>query len=462
MACAKALAALSLLSLSLGSFSPFCYAQQEPSAQRLQTVKFEPSDKPLVNPGKGWVVYGKSPKGRSKEALEVCSLAYERFNWSQVEPEEGAFNWTPIDDAIDAWAAAGKQFSFGVMCESFHSSVKYNTPKWVFDAGAPAIEYDGWKVKGQVALENWENPVFLEKLKNFIDAMGKRYDGDPRVAFIDIRSYGQWGEGHLEYLKGSKEISLDGMKRHIQIHLDAFRKTRLLLPWGVKRLDPVYEWAIDNGVGLRRDGILWHSDGSELVRCKGKAPAYGEWSCRDVKAKDWRLAWGEGLEGKILDDTTRGVFTYQNLAQSDISDVFVKEMRPFVDKLTNMMGYHFVLMEASFPNSANSGANFEASMLWSNKGLAPIYIPCRVEAALLGDDGKLAARSPAIGSQPSGWLPGQEAREKISLKFDVPKGSYRLALGLFSGAKGDSPDVKLGMESDCVGGWHVLGRLSID
>ena len=42
----------------------------------------------------------------------------------------------------------------------------------------------------------FDDPVFLAKFANFLSAFAKRYDGDPRIAVLDIRSYGNWGEAH--------------------------------------------------------------------------------------------------------------------------------------------------------------------------------------------------------------------------------------------------------------------------
>lgn len=444
--------------MTLGSFSGSALAAA--AGDNIQTLKFSASPNPVVNPGKGWVIYGESPKGHSPEALGVCSSAYTRFRWSALEPEEGKFNWAPIDNALDAWSKAGKQFGFGVMCESFHSNIKYNTPKWVYDAGVPSIQYDGFKVKGMVAPKQWDNPIFLEKLKNFIDAMGKRYNGDPRISLIDIRSYGQWGEGHLGHLKGSERISPDGLKRHIRIHLDAFNRTRLFLPWGEKLYDSVYDWAAEQGVGLRRDGILGNSNGSELIRCKGRVPAFGEWYDSYDRHKmqgGWQYARGDKLEERILADTVRGAFTYQNLG----TGLFVKEKRPLIDKLTNMMGYHFLLNEVSLPRRITSGKDFEASFRWENAGLAIIFIPCSVTAALLDKDGKIADKCPVKGCHPEKWVPGKQISETSTLKFSVPPGSYRLAVGLFSDPVRRNPDIRLGIESDAVDNWHILGNISV-
>ncbi|OGV40519.1 MAG: hypothetical protein A2X48_03075 [Lentisphaerae bacterium GWF2_49_21] len=453
-----AISAMALLGL-------FCSARSD-AADELQTLQFKASSNPVVNPGKGWVVYGGSPKSHSQDALDVCSSAYTRFSWSQLEPEEGKFNWEPIDKALKEWDAVGKQFGFGVMCESFHTSSKYNTPKWVFDLGVPSIEYDGEKIKGQVALKQWDNPIFLEKLGNFLVAMGKRYDGDPRVSYIDIRSYGQWGEQHLLHLKGSEKLSPDGLKKHIQLHLDAFKKTRLLIPWGEPFYNPVYDWAIEKGVGIRRDGVLGNSNGSELIRCKGKVPSFGEWYSnyeRHSRNTGQKYEWGDKLEDRVLDDTVRGAFTYQNLGQYDTKDLFVKEKRPFIDKLTNMMGYHFLLDEAVIPRHIKSGTGFEAVFKWENKGFAFIFIPCTVVAALVDKDGKVVAKCPAAGCHPEKWAPdGKQISESPTLKFSAPSGSYRLAIGLFSEPKRQDPDIRLGIEGETAGNWHILGNLNID
>ena len=430
----------------------------------MQTATFKETSKAVVNPGKGWVVYGGKPAEHSKDALDVCSSAYTRFSWSQIEPEEGQYNWTPIDKVLAAWSDAGKKFSFGVMCESYHSSVAYVSPKWVFDAGAPYITYDGIKVK-QFAPKNWEDPVFLAKLKNFIDAMGKRYDGDSRVESIDIRSYGQWGEGHLGHLKGSEKISSEGLKKHIQIHLDAFRKTRLFIPWGERLFDPVYDWSVDQGVGIRRDGILGNSNGSELIRCIGKAPSFGEWYYSyntHISNPRNHYAWGDKIEDRILDDTVRGAMTYQNLGQYDKDDLFVKNHRPFIDKLTNMMGYHFILHEASFPYKAESGLEFPVSFRWENKGLAKIFIPCSVIMALIDKDGNIAARATLTDSNPSTWMPGKEIHEISDISFNAPAGTYKLALGLFSNPAAHDPDIMLGIECEKVKGWQILGSIKMD
>jgi hypothetical protein len=147
-------------------------------ASTAMTVTPRPTHEVLLNPGKGWVLYG-MPEWQVPTAMVMGNIGYERFQWSDLEPVEGQFNWKKLEDALAGWDKAGKQFAFGVMCASSHSKSPYVTPKWVFDAGAKhrlidlntlANPYAG--VPGQKAVPEFYDPVFLLKLKNFLNAMG--------------------------------------------------------------------------------------------------------------------------------------------------------------------------------------------------------------------------------------------------------------------------------------------------
>ena len=75
-----------------------------------------------------------------------------------------------------------------------------------------------------------DDPIYLEKLGNFLAAFAKRYDGRPEVAFVDIGSVGIWGEGHTSRtIKLSPEETQRIVKLHIDLHLRHFRRTLLVV-----------------------------------------------------------------------------------------------------------------------------------------------------------------------------------------------------------------------------------------
>ena len=64
-------------------------------------------------------------------------------------------------------------------------------------------------------------PVFLEKLTAFLRAFARRYDGDQAVAFVDVGSFGLYGEGHIGR---TAKLSRDETERRAKLHMELYRK----------------------------------------------------------------------------------------------------------------------------------------------------------------------------------------------------------------------------------------------
>jgi hypothetical protein len=118
---------------------------------------------------------------------------------------------------------------------------------------------------GSICESDYLDPVFLAKLDRFLAAMARRYDGNPNVAFIDIGSFGMWGEGHTGFssrLDAAQTLAV--VKRHIDLHRRHFKHTQLCLsddgagPSQRGGPYPAMDYALANGVSLRDDSILVH------------------------------------------------------------------------------------------------------------------------------------------------------------------------------------------------------------
>jgi hypothetical protein len=55
-------------------------------------------------------------------------VAYIRFDWANVEPQEGQCNWKFIDDVISAWKPRGAGVAMRVMTANAHSGGYYSSP----------------------------------------------------------------------------------------------------------------------------------------------------------------------------------------------------------------------------------------------------------------------------------------------------------------------------------------------
>jgi hypothetical protein len=374
-----------------------------------------------------------------------------------------------LDTLISEWADAGKQFAFGVMCANSHGP-EYTTPKWVFDAGAqfrrvtltPQDSSHG--VPGDKIVPEFDDPVFLAELKSFVSALGKRYDGKPKLAFVDIRSYGNWGEGHLHPFGGTP-ISGQALRAHINMHRDVFKRTLLILPWGIPDYSDVYDWAVSRGIGMRRDGICGNSDGRETARCLGKVPAVFEFfgSYEYLKERGWwagKTQWGHGY--RLVDCVERGSPSYISMSLwGRKSQTFLDAERPLIERLANRMGYHLVIAKAEVPRRIRAGAPVTLTITWENRGVAYLHVPCRVALALLDGDSRVLARAWAEGSDPRRLAPGQTVQERLSATFETLPGdpaALRLAVGLCSPsvAADQPPTIALGIEGGTNDRWYPL------
>jgi len=443
-----------------------------PIAATAITITPTPGTNVVNNPGKGWVTYGKKPPADA-EILSLTGAGYARYSWSDIEPEEGAFRWAPIDDAIAAWAGAGRQFAFGVVCASTHSHKDrpFVTPEWVFKAGAKYNEIDLTPQRpttgtpGRKIAPVFDDPIFLQKLAKFIAALGARYDGNPAIAFVDVRSYGNWGEGHMHPFK-VPDASPATLKQHLAMHRAAFGKTPLVIPWGSRKFDPIYDDAVAKGMGLRRDGICGNSDGSETARCLGRTLAVFEFfgSYQWMKERGWWEGKPDrnGYGHRLVDCVEKGAPSYVGpLTQGADGKLMIREEPDLIRKLANRMGYHLVLRRAEFPPTFTTGVPSNVALTWENIGIANIVIPTSASLALADAAGAIVDTCALTASKPAAWAPAKPATAKDSVKFlKAPPGDYRLAIGILCPNE-QSPSIKIAIDTPMANGWHILAPVSI-
>jgi hypothetical protein len=101
-----------------------------------------------------------------------------------------------------------------------------------------------------------EDPKLEVLMTTFISAMGARYDGDPRVAFITAGLLGSWGEWHVHPrndLWASKQVQREVMDAYAR----AFSKTKILLRYPAN--SKTYDYAENNErpFGYHDDSFCW-------------------------------------------------------------------------------------------------------------------------------------------------------------------------------------------------------------
>jgi hypothetical protein len=370
------------LTLALGLVTSF--------GAELVVVRPDDTGEALVNPGMGWTLHFYSnlienygSKLEPSETLDDwpgLSVIYLRVPWAYLEPQEGQFNWSLLDTPAQRWIAKGKQIALRVSC--CESWLRYATPQWVQQAGAKGINFNfgkGPAPDGRLWEPDYLDPVFLAKLDRFLAAMARRYDGNPNVAFIDIGSFGMWGEGHTGFSSRlSDEQTLAVVKRHIDLHVKHFTRTLLAINDDVAgsskpgRHFPAMDYALSKGVTMRDDSILvqppprsWYH--AEMAQAFWpRLPVILEHEHYGPSKQ--RGAWSGDLLLQAVEDYHASYMSIHWWPRE-----FLAENRSTIQRINLRLGYRIQLKEIAWPAEVQLGERFTVQTAWANAGVAPCY-----------------------------------------------------------------------------------------
>ena len=377
------------------------------------TVRPKATDEALINPGMGWVFYKYSnriwaygvntPTEDTLDWFPGCSTIYMRLTWNDLEPEEGDFRWEILDTYAQPWIAKGKKIALRVMtC----SQVEEGTPEFVRQAGAKGHWFTyPKKSSGLDFPPRWEpvydDPVFLEKLGNFLAAMAARYDGDPNVAFIDIGSLGIYGEGNPrpEYPLTDDEKAQNGgvdpvryptpwktrlSKLHIDLWRRHFKRTQLIGldgfdgGWNPNSDGVLMAYCRENGIGFRDDSIFCFPPPEKNGFYPFDCWAHDGWARLFAPTLPVVIETGHAVERcrtperwkpeRYLECIEKHQASYISI--HDFPDCHLAEFRKEIDAINKRLGYRFELREVTYPAEVGTGAKFEIASTWVNVGVA--------------------------------------------------------------------------------------------
>ena len=345
----------------------------------------------LVNPDMGWTMhyYSNVPAnygsrlapGDTADYFPGLSTVYLRVPWAMIEPEEGKFNWAMLDTPARRWIAKGKKVALCITCSE--NWMRFATPEWVKNAGAKGVFYEFGKgpvENGPLWDPDFGDPVFLKKLDQLLAAMALRYDGNPDVAFVDIGSYGLWGEGHTHMTSQVPENRADKIvRKHIDLYVKHFPRTLLNINDDVIGHDkpgrrfPLTDYALLKGVSVRDNSIMVQPPPRSWYHAEMAQDFWPKWPVilehEHYGGSRDRGAWGDGsLLLKAVEDYHA---SYMSIHWNP--RVEFDENRELIDRINRRMGYRLQLREMSWPKSVVIGERFKVESSWANAGVAPCY-----------------------------------------------------------------------------------------
>lgn len=183
--------------------------------------------------GAGLFVFGQSQAPIATSEYVVGSNPL--ISWRDLEPQEGMYNWSLLDAAIEAATAAGSKVVPRVLTNG--SVYGQPAPDWFFQAESALYYYPSLKAEssGFKAPVPWD-PIFQRKFGSFLRALGQRYDGNPAIEFFQTNAGGGlYGEIVLtkdydRFPPGwTPEVQLQSITFWLDRWLESFPRTELSL-----------------------------------------------------------------------------------------------------------------------------------------------------------------------------------------------------------------------------------------
>lgn len=417
------------------------------------TYALKPFDGPLANPHKGFTVptegtwvfvpefeYG--PYGSlNNKAWDLVTYGSGYQKWNKLNPAKDVYDWTELDKLLDALAEHNMGYALRVLPYS-PSFVKGDdtpeedydwTPKFVYESGAKKItatvQWNGYRATVPV----WDDPVYLQAAKDFGTALAKKYDGDPRIEYIDIRSFGEWGEWHASHLNGSEMPSEAVQIEMLDHYASVFKKTLLVLP--SSGMGDVYTHALSLGITKRDDGFISIPGRPDsLVRAyEANLPTIAENQAgyatmlnnNDIIPGGY-LKW---TPQRWVDAITTAHLTYYVLDQdSDEGYKFYKENKALADSMSKVIGYNFRVVSAELVSVANAAGNAVGNAATStlnitvkNTGVAPCFFDVYLVAEFVDSTGTALAQLGETVRIPKGTFKDGMSQE-FSFSGSLPAG----------------------------------------
>ena len=409
-------------------------------------------DGPLTNPHKGFTVpteglwtfvpefeYG--PYGSlNNKAWDLISYGSGYQKWNKLNPAKGVYDWTELEKLLNSLAEHNMGYALRVLPYS-PSFVRGNdtpeeeydwTPSFVYEMGAKKVtatlQWNGYRA----AVPVWNDPVYLQAAKEFAKALAEKYDGDPRIEYIDVRTFGEWGEWHASHLDGS-EMPSDSIEMDmLNYYASVFKKTQLVLP--SSGMGDVYTHALSLGITKRDDGFIGIPGRPDsLVRAyEANLPTIAE----NIAGYKTMLEYTDVIPGGYLkwtpqrwvDAITTAHLTYYVLDQdSDCGYNFYKDNKALADSMSKIVGYNFTVSQAELTTIADAkGSTSSLNITIKNTGVAPCFFDVYLVAEFVDSLGTVLTQIGETVRIPKGTFKDASS-QKFSFTYKVAAGETSIA-----------------------------------
>jgi hypothetical protein len=393
-------------------------------------------------------------------------MEWSYFAWKDVLPEPQRFDWSALDGFLEAAATRGHQVAFRIYAD--YPNLPYGVPDFLADV--PRRTYsDFFNGTGATSFSpDYDDPRLLQAMIDTIEALGRRYDGDPRVGFISVGFVGFWGEWHTYRLSCNCDQWMPSMRNRRRI-LDAFDRsfdhTKLLLR--------------NPEVGWTGQKIGFHDDSFAHSTLEPPPWAFTATLRRAGAKRQWRR---QPIGGELRPELQPCAFSVPSCTPSGQGyDAAVEATHvswlinhyafhpgyPAADleraiEGSRRLGYDLFVSAARVREAKTAGA-LRAAIKMRNLGVAPFYYDWPLELGVLDDTGLLVV---SYGTQ---WrltrvvVDAPVTFTHRQLGHGLAAGTYTLLLRIVNPLANGAPLALANASwSQDREGWLTLGRFRVN
>jgi hypothetical protein len=346
-----------------------------------QTYKAGPVDNPL----KGFMPY------QGSYSTFPYSMEWQYLGWKDLQSGPTTFTWAPLDTVLADVAGRGHQLVFRIYAD--YPTLPYGVPGFL--SGVAKNSYTDYGNTTSFS-PDYDDPNLRSAMRNLIAALGKRYDGDPRIAFITVGLIGFWGEWHTYRPSCSCDTWMPSTATQDEVLSafdSAFSTTKILMR------EPKGTNPANRSIGYHDDSFNYETYGptnwffEPLIvaagcQSKWRTQAIGGELRPEIQLTTWQSDNecvtsddGNGTQ-ECFDaavDTTHASWMIAHALFSP-GNTSTEHTRALAG--SQRLGYDLFVSAVNIPDTV-SGDSLAIAMKIQNRGVAPFYYDWPVQIALL-------------------------------------------------------------------------------
>jgi hypothetical protein len=356
----------------------------------------------IVNPMRGlYTSYDKNVAPTPRPPF----LSYKRFLWSSIETSPHHFDFSQIDSEIAKAFAVNGKFAFRIMpCTAPGSAATA--------IGVPSdlvsLLKKGYFINESSGSSSWRlyvpdynDPIYIARAKELIDALAAKYNGDRRVAYVEAGLIGTWGEGNYSQMpnptpSGALPPFFGTAVQIIDQFCSRFERTRIVVPTDIFAIKPTqpdeqnyaarfnnalqYALLMHPSVGMFRNSLgdpvttqNWFTApfaNSYVIAAGGAArwqyaPFCAEWFGPPKPISPQLILGGTEIPQTHVALVCNGALGAGPFTTADIQQL---------QTCGKLSGYRFQLDRISRQSTSNT-RRLDLTSYWENVGVTPVYEP---------------------------------------------------------------------------------------